>query len=392
MMDTMSQAFVFIGSNIDRDSNFPAAIEQLDGLGRVLAVSPVYDTPALGPEDGPRFYNGAVLLETDRPPHALRRALRRIETDLGRVRSDDKFAPRPIDLDLVLYGEETIDTPDFKLPDPLIFERPFMARALADIAPEYVIPPDGPTLDELACRLRPRAGEMIQATAMSRQVAQLVRGGRRTEPAMMPLYNTIMPRTGEPDIDEDIDQPANPEVVEAVRTIIVNVGEDPTREGLLRTPERVARAYTELLSGYHVDPVALVNGAVFQSDYHDLVIVKDIEFYSLCEHHLLPFFGKIHVAYLPDGEVLGLSKIPRIVDMFARRLQIQERMTQEIAEFINDLLHPRGVAVIVSGQHMCSMMRGVKKGQAKMLTQTMLGEFQIPELRDQLNDRIRHDD
>lgn len=165
------------------------------------------------------------------------------------------------------------------------------------------------------------------------------------------------------------------EIEKAVRKTLANIGEDPDREGLLRTPERVARMYDELTAGYHIDPVQLINDALFDVDYSEMVIVKDIDFYSLCEHHLLPFFGKAHVAYIPKGKVVGLSKIPRIVDMFARRLQVQERMTQQIADFIDEVLHPHGVAVVVEGVHMCSMMRGVKKANATMITSALVGIF-----------------
>jgi GTP cyclohydrolase I len=161
----------------------------------------------------------------------------------------------------------------------------------------------------------------------------------------------------------------------AVRTILEAIGEDVNREGLLRTPSRVARMYAELTVGYHVDPVRLVNNAIFNVKYDQMVIVRDIDYYSLCEHHLLPFLGKAHVAYIPDGKVVGLSKIPRIVEMFARRLQLQERMTQQIAEFLQETLQPLGVAVVVEGLHMCTMMRGVKKANARMVTSAMLGAF-----------------
>ena len=174
-----------------------------------------------------------------------------------------------------------------------------------------------------------------------------------------------------PEIDETPETPIH----SAVRDILLQVGEDPNRQGLLKTPDRVARMYGEITAGYQVDPDKLINGALFDVDYSEMVLVKDIEFYSLCEHHMLPFFGRAHVAYIPDGKVIGLSKIPRIVDMFARRLQVQERMTSEIARFLDDTLHPRGVAVIVEGQHMCAMMRGVKKSQTRMVTRTMLGDY-----------------
>jgi len=161
----------------------------------------------------------------------------------------------------------------------------------------------------------------------------------------------------------------------AVHDILVSIGEDPTRQGLQKTPERVRRMYDELTAGYHTDPVKLINGAIFDVDYDEMVVVKNIEFYSLCEHHMLPFFGKVYVAYIPNGKVIGLSKIPRIVEMFARRLQVQERMTTEIAQFIDQVLQPRGVAVFVEGAHMCSMMRGVKKSEATMTTNVFLGAF-----------------
>ncbi len=161
----------------------------------------------------------------------------------------------------------------------------------------------------------------------------------------------------------------------SVRKILTAVGEDPTREGLLRTPERVARMYEELLQGYRTDPVALINDALFQEEYDEMVIVRDIEFYSLCEHHMLPFIGRAHVAYIPNGRVIGLSKIPRVVEMFARRLQVQERMTRQIADFIQEVLDPVGVAVVVEALHLCSMMRGVKKHDSRMTTSTMLGTF-----------------
>lgn len=162
----------------------------------------------------------------------------------------------------------------------------------------------------------------------------------------------------------------------AVQSILLEIGEDPDRQGLIKTPDRVARMYREITSGYSTDPAKLINGALFDVDYSDMVLVKEIEFYSLCEHHMLPFFGKAHVAYLPDKKVIGLSKIPRIVDMYARRLQVQERMTSEIAHFLDEVLHPKGVAVVVEGSHFCAMMRGVKKPATSMTTRTLLGNFE----------------
>jgi len=161
----------------------------------------------------------------------------------------------------------------------------------------------------------------------------------------------------------------------AVVEIIKAAGEDPEREGLRNTPDRVSRMYTELLSGYSADPEKIINGALFHINYDEMVLVRDIEFYSLCEHHMLPFLGRAHVAYLPKGKVIGLSKIPRIVEMYARRLQVQERMTRQIADLLQETLEPHGVAVVVEAMHLCSMMRGVKKHDARMTTSAMHGTF-----------------
>lgn len=164
-------------------------------------------------------------------------------------------------------------------------------------------------------------------------------------------------------------------VADAVGHILNAVGEDVSRDGLARTPERVARMYDELLAGYKTDPHELLNGALYDVDYDQMVVVKGIEFYSLCEHHLIPFFGYANVGYLPSKKVVGLSKIPRIVDMFARRIQVQERMTQQIADFLEDLIAPRGVGVVVEATHLCAAMRGVKKQRARMVTSAMVGRF-----------------
>ena len=160
-----------------------------------------------------------------------------------------------------------------------------------------------------------------------------------------------------------------------IKTILAELGENPEREGLLKTPKRVEEVLKFLTSGYDVDPESLLNNALFTVQYDEMVIVKDIELYSLCEHHLLPFFGHCHVGYLPDAKVIGLSKIPRIVEAFSRRLQVQERLTQQIAETITRAAAPKGVAVVIEAQHLCMMMRGVEKQTTKMITSAMLGRF-----------------
>jgi GTP cyclohydrolase I len=172
-----------------------------------------------------------------------------------------------------------------------------------------------------------------------------------------------------------VDGAGNDKVEAAVRQILEEIGEDPDREGLIGTPERVHRMYTELTAGYQVDPERLINNAVFDVDYSEMVVVKDIPFYSLCEHHLLPFFGSAAVAYIPRGHVIGLSKIPRVVETYARRLQVQERLTQQVADFLQDHLQPQGVGVVLEATHLCAVMRGVRKPGTIMTTSAVLGLF-----------------
>lgn len=180
----------------------------------------------------------------------------------------------------------------------------------------------------------------------------------------------------EPSTMESVEPPPSDGSFEAaVRHILSEVGEDPDRQGLLGTPSRVHRMYRELTAGYHVDPARLLNGAVFDVDYSEMVVVRDIPFYSLCEHHLLPFFGVAAVAYIPRGRVIGLSKIPRIVEMYARRLQVQERLTQQVADFLMEHLQPQGVGVVMEATHLCAGMRGVRKPGTLMTTSAVLGLF-----------------
>lgn len=176
-------------------------------------------------------------------------------------------------------------------------------------------------------------------------------------------------------LDEGPDAPGSEAVEEAVRVILRGLGEDVGRQGLERTPARVRRMYAELTAGYHVDPDRLLNGAVFDVDYSEMVVVRDIPFSSLCEHHLLPFFGTAAVAYIPRGQVVGLSKVPRIVEMYARRLQVQERLTQQVADLLMSRLDPKGVGVVIEATHLCAVMRGIRKPGTIMTTSAVLGLF-----------------
>lgn len=184
--------------------------------------------------------------------------------------------------------------------------------------------------------------------------------------------------------------PAQREIQHHISEILTQLGEEPTREGLLKTPERVAKAMTDLTRGYQEDPIQILNSAKFREDYSQMVIVKDINFYSLCEHHLLPFYGKVHVAYIPNGYITGLSKIARVVDCFSHRLQVQERMTLQIREAIQEALQPLGVMVVVEAQHMCMQMRGVEKQGSITTTSDFTGAFQTAKTRDEFLRLISH--
>ena len=176
-----------------------------------------------------------------------------------------------------------------------------------------------------------------------------------------------------------------------VKAILEELGEDPEREGLLKTPGRVARALRELTKGYKQDPEAIINGALFTEDYSEMIVMKDVDFYSMCEHHMLPFFGKAHIAYLPKGKIVGISKLARLVDVFARRLQVQERMTTQIASLLMEKLTPEGVAVVVEAEHLCMRMRGVEKQNSYVVTSAMFGVFrEKQETRDEFMTLIGH--
>jgi GTP cyclohydrolase IA len=194
------------------------------------------------------------------------------------------------------------------------------------------------------------------------------------------------PVRGVLEIDEGLNRFTTEEMY---REILARLGEDPKRDGLLRTPSRVEKSMAFLTKGYHEDPAKILRGALFDVDYDEMVIVKDVEMFSLCEHHMLPFFGKVHVAYIPKGKVIGLSKIPRLVEVFARRLQVQERLTRQIADTIQEAIHPQGVGVVIEARHLCMMMRGIEKQHSSTVTSAMVGCFRQKETRTEFLSLVR---
>lgn len=345
---------IVLGSNIDPERNVPVALTRLrhhESI-RVLAQSDCYRSPAVG-SHGPDFVNAAALVETGLDPAGLRTALRAIEADLGRVRTDDRNAPRSIDLDIALFEGFAGSIEGTVIPDPDLSRHAHLAVPAAAVAPDWEYPAPGSTLKSIAAAF----SDDIEV-CMSTEIAR-INGRYASEQGM----------------EAAIDEVYDPEMEATVRDMLLHLGEDPEREGLVRTPLRVAKAMDFLTSGYTTSLEEVVNNALFESDSDEMVLVKDVEFYSLCEHHMLPFFGRAHVAYMPNRTIIGLSKIARIVDLFSRRLQVQERLTNQIADAIEEILDPHGVAVVMEGSHFCMMMRGVQKQGSSMVTSAMRGGF-----------------
>ena len=354
-----TEVIIAAGSNVDRERCMPAAIRRLRRHPDiwVRSVSPCYESPSVGgPADAPDFWNTAVLASTVLDPESLRDELRKIESDLDRVRTSDKNAPRTIDLDVVYYGDLVKDFDDWSIPDPDAETYAHVAVPVADVAPQWIHPVSGRTAADIATETASQHPEVTPTMAVRLQTPYSTRA-----------------------ID-DFDTPDGsyaPRLEELVRDQLVEIGEDPDREGLVRTPLRVAKAMDFLTSGYSTSLEEVVNEAIFDAEgASEMVVVRDVEYYSMCEHHMLPFFGKATVAYLPKGKIIGLSKIARIVDVYARRLQVQERLTNQVADAMTDTLDPHGVGVVMEGKHLCMMMRGVQKQESNMVTSAMRGTFQ----------------
>ena len=288
-------------------------------------------------------------------PRQLRAELKAIEAQLGRVRTDDRDAPRTIDLDIAYYDGLVAEFEGWSIPGRDAATAAHIAIPVAEAAPSWQHPTLGLTMSELAEQLGASDGEVRAVTSIQLSSPYTLRGL---------------------DDADDFDEVYAPQLESLVRQQLVELGEDPTRKGLERTPLRVAKALDFLTSGYSSSVAEVVNGAIFDAEgAEEMVTVKDIEFYSTCEHHMLPFFGQASVAYLPKGKIIGLSKVARIIDVFARRLQVQERLTNQIADAIEETLEPHGVAVVIKGRHLCMMMRGVQKQDSSMVTSAMRGTF-----------------
>jgi GTP cyclohydrolase I len=350
-------AVVLAGSNIDPDKCVPEAVRHLRRRAdlSIVKVSDCYQSSAVGSAEGtPDFVNAAIHLSTALPAEELREVLHAVEDELGRVRSDDPNASRTIDLDIIFYGDLVKDFDGWSLPDPEMELRPHVAVPVAEVVPDWIHPVSGLPAKEIAESLVPEGS----ADAPEKVIE------------LSPPYVQMVQ-----DFD-DVSEVYSPRLEALVRAQLEEIGEDPDREGLLRTPLRVAKAMDYLTSGYTTSLEEVVNNAVFDAEgAEEMVLVRDVEFYSMCEHHMLPFFGKATVAYLPKGKIIGLSKIARIVDVYARRLQVQERLTNQVADALAETLDPHGVAVIMEGQHLCMMMRGVQKQESNTVTSSMRGTF-----------------
>ncbi len=352
-----TDAVVLAGSNIDPDQCVPEAVRHLRRRAdlNVVAVSDCYQSSAVGSVDGtPDFVNAAIHLSTALAAEDLRDVLHEIEDDLGRVRTEDPNASRTIDLDIIFYGDLVKDFDGWSVPDPDMELRSHVAVPVAEVVPDWIHPVSGVP-----------AGEIAESLVSEHEV---------DAPAKVIELSPPYVRRVE-DFD-DVAEVYSPRLEALVRARLEGSGGDPDREGGARAPLRVAKALDYLTSGYTTSLEEVVNNAVFDAEgAEEMVLVRDVEFYSMCEHHMLPFFGKATVAYLPKGKIIGLSKIARIVDVYARRLQVQERLTNQIADALSDVLDPHGVAVIMEGQHLCMMMRGVQKQDSNTVTSSMRGTF-----------------
>ncbi len=356
-----SEALISMGSNIERERHIARAFDEMRAHPRIeiTGSSRVYITkPVGGDPEAPEFFNAALRVITDLSPLELRRELRRMEARLGRVRTDDPNASRTIDLDVSMYGNLREAFDGWTLPAPDILDYPHVAVPLADVAGEWIHPETGDTLEEVVKRMDHDETSIRPARPSELRTASFGDGRYAV------------------DFEADEGEVYAPQFEALVGSMLVELGEDPHREGLERTPLRVAKAMSFLTSGYSMKLDEVVNNAIFDSeDASEMVVVKDIEFYSLCEHHMLPFFGRANVAYLPRGKIIGLSKIARIVDLYARRFQVQERLTNQVADAMLEVLDPHGAAVVMEGSHLCMMMRGVQKQGSSMKTSAMRGTF-----------------
>jgi GTP cyclohydrolase I len=348
----MSKAVVSLGSNIDRHCNIPAAVRALRQHPdlTVLSTSCVYESKAIGGEYPP-FHNAAAVVETVLDATNLRATLRGVEAGLGRIRTNDKNAPRTIDLDITLFGDLVDEA--LNIPDAGLSEYSYVAVPAADVAGDWIVPGRNKTVAEIASQTQ---------TPTLRK---------------LPMAEQELDLSPESAFEEygPSDETFNPRFEALVREQLEILGEDPDREGIVRTPFRVAKSMAFLTGGYTQSLKEVVNNAIFESPDSEMVMLKDIEFYSMCEHHMLPFFGRAHVAYIPNGRVIGVSKLARIVDVFSRRLQIQERLSNQVADALMESLDPLGVGVVMEAAHLCMLMRGVQKQNSEMITSSLRGSF-----------------
>ncbi len=364
----MPRVFIGVGSNIDPQANVERSLLLLARRVRICGLSTVYLTSPEGGRQQPPYFNCVVEVETELPPARLKvEVLRSIEQELGRTRGPDPYASRPCDLDILLYDELAQRTREVTIPDPHLLKRPYLIRGILELAPGILLP-DGTPLAQ---------------AAVTRGEAPA--GGRSVVPPVPLLELTGRMR-------KEIVMAVDTQKVEGlIRELLVALGEDPKREGLVNTPSRVARSFSFLASGYSEEPRTTMGTAYFTEQTDSMVIIRDIEMYSLCEHHLLPFYGRCHIGYLAREKVAGCSKLARIVDMYARRLQIQERLTEQISHAVKDVLDAAGVGVMIEAHHLCMMMRGVQKQNSKFVTSSLLGVFREPEYRSEFYSLVRRE-
>lgn len=368
----MDHIVLSLGSNLgDRMTNLHTAHKKLSNRGvKIVHTSPTYETEPYGNPNQDDFLNQVIVIETHQSPENLMQTCLDVEEDMGRIRGIPN-GPRNIDVDLLFYKDQQLDYPYLQVPHPRIHERNFILQPLADIIPNQIHPRFRKSIQSL----KEECGDRLSIKKWS--VDDLENASKRSDPGETLTTATNVFETKELGFSEGV-----------FKHWIKSFGDDPEREGLQDTYRRFTESRQELFSGYQKDPMDVIT--LFDSEgYDEMVICRDIDFFSNCEHHILPFYGRAHIGYIPGEKIIGLSKFSRVLEIYSRRLQNQERLTTQVADFLFSALKPKGLGVILEAEHLCIKSRGADKQNASVTTSSFKGLFKThPETRAEFLDLV----